>query len=1429
MANTIMTAKNTFAEGLIMDFAPDNTQATCMTSALNATLLTANGNEMSLQNDMGNGRVETAFLPEGYIPVGTCEFGDIIYVVSYNPLINKSQIGCFPSPERNISSEEIGGLEQVLTWSDFQAGEGTPNGRLKASSVKKILYDSNNMSSGDKYIIYSEDITSNSKYLSDYGNKSHQHNKFPKLVKIHVVSIEESGKIVYLDSTTKWYSNDFYIHSGGKKTPEGKLDIDSYRTMVSSAYSIFSSKVSGKLALLVELEKITGFSCSWEPYVTKIESGDIEYTTYSIYWNFNWTTDDNNINPNGTMLMESEWTGTNSSKKGQYQLWEYSGSKLGLKSWESADAVPSPFEEGISTLSCDFSRGYKPEQGLTYDDFIKNYEYNSYLNNTLNSLKIKNSYKINLYKEENDNSVLIPKLGNYIINCTETIGSKYYNRSSDGKLIELNPLNINDDIINNYFHYPIVKKFNDFRIPTKQNIEINEENIITKIPNIDNLIYHYKIAPTMPYGILEEFTQEGYIDFSKIGKKNISLNTWKYYNYENTSTLTWGMEAYTEPNKGISEVVFEFYDNQGFVAAYHNKGKLSYNGTFTEYITLNESGSNYKLNNIKAFPDIDIINTTKIEKPTYHKGNIVTKETAVPGFMYFDGYNWIDYSDLQDDKSYYQDDSGTLYSNCLYLVKIIIKYCDKGVLGEYQELSESDTSKIIEDYRWFWTNTMYNDQYYQQKDFNNIEFSLSIDVQAQYFQKKETISNNVLYQGISSDATTEENKNEYQQLKANVTYINQGEDTEDDKNGNIQSQLQVGLVNDYGTFQVSRKSLNKIAVKTYLGASYLENDQIDIISTENLNYVFDGIYPINSVDISTKAHELKIGKSLLSLMGYKESSNSNAEINEKEDSYKNYINTLNIVFPTKNNGSIDSGDDIEYISYNQETKKVNEFYKCWLNEIEYNISTGYIDFTLSGILYSKFYELKSLLTTNVTVIKPLLYNLEDLDSYNMDFKNDHFYFKNVGGLCVGDDGDGDNRTRIKYFKGEVNQGTYNVESFDYLGKYRGGKSAPAYLNQEVQQTDQGTLSQLFPGITPFILIRDDNYGRDYSINAGKDNVDNAKIYPATSGEYYNYFGTFSNPIGEGIRTNFSTASNKNSFMILALNDKEGQLHFLNTYIPVRYLKNSYVSQNIRYGSTGKTYKPQTIGDAVASTLMSLYYTSGLSETTTFLGTYNFIKLNNYNNIYTKDIIYNVLPPSIEEITIDNNHNELILIRSIYFNEYVNSILENKQIDKLKVVCNNVNLNLKGTIKNYPIQFKFPYVTPIQQSVISPKYVIKSSDGKHISTMTGITKDMLYFQDPKNEQSLIRINDNTAFIYNPITDFKYSDTGQFIGTKNSEVTITNNDLGKAFSLYQEQLVCRNTSENISDRSSYTINGKEEKWSGVWPLHRDEVLLPMGKLA
>ena len=141
MEQTRQSVKSTFGNGLIMDFAPDTAPNQSLSNALNATFVTFNGNEGLLQNDMGNARVESAYLPEGYIPVGTCEFGDIIYVVSYNPLKNKSQIGCFPSPERNLSSSEISNLEQQISSSEFiKIVDDTILGKVTNSRAKHVIY-----------------------------------------------------------------------------------------------------------------------------------------------------------------------------------------------------------------------------------------------------------------------------------------------------------------------------------------------------------------------------------------------------------------------------------------------------------------------------------------------------------------------------------------------------------------------------------------------------------------------------------------------------------------------------------------------------------------------------------------------------------------------------------------------------------------------------------------------------------------------------------------------------------------------------------------------------------------------------------------------------------------------------------------------------------------------------------------------------------------------------------------------------------------------------------------------------------------------------------------------------------------------------------------------------------------------------------------
>ena len=98
-------SSNQFTEGLVCDLNPINTPNTVLTDALNATLITYDGNEFSLQNDRGNYPLENCKLKPNYIPVGLKEYGDILYIVSYNPLDNHVEIGTYPSPVDIIGNE----------------------------------------------------------------------------------------------------------------------------------------------------------------------------------------------------------------------------------------------------------------------------------------------------------------------------------------------------------------------------------------------------------------------------------------------------------------------------------------------------------------------------------------------------------------------------------------------------------------------------------------------------------------------------------------------------------------------------------------------------------------------------------------------------------------------------------------------------------------------------------------------------------------------------------------------------------------------------------------------------------------------------------------------------------------------------------------------------------------------------------------------------------------------------------------------------------------------------------------------------------------------------------------------------------------------------------------------------------------------------
>ena len=100
-------AQNSFNGGLLMDMNDTVVPNTVLTDCLNGTLITFDGNEFILQNDSGNGRVETCKLKPDFIPLGIKQYGGIIYIVSQNPFTGECEIGSFPSPERNITNDEL--------------------------------------------------------------------------------------------------------------------------------------------------------------------------------------------------------------------------------------------------------------------------------------------------------------------------------------------------------------------------------------------------------------------------------------------------------------------------------------------------------------------------------------------------------------------------------------------------------------------------------------------------------------------------------------------------------------------------------------------------------------------------------------------------------------------------------------------------------------------------------------------------------------------------------------------------------------------------------------------------------------------------------------------------------------------------------------------------------------------------------------------------------------------------------------------------------------------------------------------------------------------------------------------------------------------------------------------------------------------------
>ena len=525
MADVIRKATNKFTKGLVIDFSPENTQAEVLTHALNATLLTFNGNELSLQNDMGNARVETAFLPEGYMPVGTCEYGGIIYIVSYNPLEDKSQIGCFPSPERNVSHKELGETNQSISNRDFQGS----NGELVNNS-KFVLLKKDKLNPGDKFIVCADpsicDEQLENLLLKKTGG-SYEPIGNP-ILSLNVVSIEDSGKIVYLNTDLRHYdfNNCRYHILGTMSGQQEDVDIDSYRNTLSSGFNVFRSKTSGKLAILAELIMIDSYS------VTHSIEPQIDETTQQVKEGCFDVIIHTEVEP--TVLKENY---TTIPKLRYYYL-------------KNSQGYLQMFDkEGNSNLVPMFT---KTSNGVVY-------------NSSFGDTKLSDIYQptTDLPLELD---VTLNSAGKFNFPEPDTY------HGSTGNVEKFIPNEENDF------------KYDDVKLASISIPEVVYTSQLTDLP----FKYDYTLVPCMSYGKLNHLSVSNTVDFSKLHAfSQSSFNVWKYRIDGNQLRLTFGAEVFDmyETDK-VDALVLEFYDLWGFAGSVEITGKKSYNGVFTKIITL---------------------------------------------------------------------------------------------------------------------------------------------------------------------------------------------------------------------------------------------------------------------------------------------------------------------------------------------------------------------------------------------------------------------------------------------------------------------------------------------------------------------------------------------------------------------------------------------------------------------------------------------------------------------------------------------------------------------------------------------------------------------------------------------------------------------------------------------------------------------------
>lgn len=559
-----MQAQNTFNEGMVLDNHPLMTPNTVLTDALNATLVTMNGNEMVLQNDMGNARVENAKLPPGYIPIGMKEYGGIIYIACYNPLTNKGQIGCFPSPQRQKTATQISEVTPTFKFPDvtyIKEENGEEQYKINSLLTKCEIFPKGTIiRSGDKFsvglpitsIFGTDNIDSTGEhYISNYDNVENGLVKTPmnRMYTFGVATLDNNGQLRDITNQLKRYK-------GGQQVQFSNIDSDLYKFNCGYWQNEMSTEDKDGL-VSSELMDQTNVQSKLNTYNSKLFGRLFLYAKYNTVQNIE-------------------------------------VSVIGYKKLDDNNTINNPIYTGKDHSNVELPL-VQNQKELQIDSKILLLIYVNYKYNCPDGSKALNSKDLveplegyRYYFDKNDQSII--RGIQFIIDK-----NSIYNL----------PFAIPNDYNKNYnlgYGYPLYDKITN--IYSFSQVYALPLNTLDKISwEAYPVTYFYDNG--LKFGEIPDKNVSGELDPDNINSGKMKLNAWRYYINNDRVLLTWGFESYPRENDIISEVSFSFYDvaYNTLKWKFSTKERISYNGEFNENFDISNFISNSSDYNTSVIPN----------------------------------------------------------------------------------------------------------------------------------------------------------------------------------------------------------------------------------------------------------------------------------------------------------------------------------------------------------------------------------------------------------------------------------------------------------------------------------------------------------------------------------------------------------------------------------------------------------------------------------------------------------------------------------------------------------------------------------------------------------------------------------------------------------------------------------------------------------